>query len=143
MGNFQIQEVFLVDDDSIVRMVTTKILKSIDFNETISAFENGQLAIEEIKRRFSPLASADRKEKILLLLDINMPILDAWGFLDEFAKFPESTKNQFLIAIITSSIDTTDRVRAFSYPEVLDYITKPLSGRQLTDFLSRHGLYEV
>ncbi|WP_026969065.1 response regulator [Algoriphagus terrigena] len=142
MGTFRIQEVFLVDDDAIVRMVATKILKSIDFNNAISSFENGELAIEEITGRF-----AERKysgdEKVLLLLDINMPILDAWGFLDEFTELSPDIKKHFLIAIITSSIDTNDRIKAFSYPEVLDYITKPLSAKHLTDFLTRHGLFEA
>jgi CheY-like chemotaxis protein len=141
MSNFRIQEVFLVDDDAIVRMVAIKILKSIDFKEVISSFENGQLAIEEIRRRFLTDGSPIKGDPILLLLDINMPVLDAWGFLDEFVKLSPDIKKHFLIAIITSSIDTNDRIRAFSYGEVLDYITKPLSGKHLTDFLSKHHLY--
>jgi len=141
MSIFRIQEVFLVDDDSIVRMVATKILKSIDFNHAISSFENGQLAIEEVAKRFASNESTDTEDKILLLLDINMPVLDAWGFLDEFAQFSADIKKHFLIAIITSSIDTNDRIKAFSYSEVLDYITKPLSGKHLTDFLTKHELY--
>ena len=141
MSIFRIQEVFLVDDDSIVRMVATKILKSIDFNHAISSFENGQLAIEEVAKRFASNESTDTEDKILLLLDINMPVLDAWGFLDEFAEFSTDIKKHFLIAIITSSIDTNDRIKAFSYSEVLDYITKPLSAKHLTDFLTKHELY--
>lgn len=141
MGTFRLQEVFLVDDDAIVRMVATKILKSIDFSNTISSFENGELAIKEITGRFARSESSG-DEKVLLLLDINMPVLDAWGFLDEFTKLRPDIKKHFLIAIITSSIDTNDRIKAFSYPEVLDYITKPLSVKYLTDFLTRHGLYE-
>lgn len=130
-----------MDDDAIVRMVAIKILKSIDFKEVISSFENGQLAIEEIQKRFLTDGSPITGDPILLLLDINMPVLDAWGFLDEFVKLSPDIKKHFLIAIITSSIDTNDRIRAFSYEEVLDYITKPLSGKHLTDFLSKHHLY--
>jgi CheY-like chemotaxis protein len=143
MGYFRIREVFLVDDDAIVRMVAIKILKSIDFNSAISSFENGQAAIDEIKRRVETQEILSLDEPILLLLDINMPILDAWGFLDEFSELSAEVRKNFLIAIITSSIDTSDKIRAFSYEDVLDYITKPLSGQHLKDFLSKHQLYAV
>ncbi len=143
MGYFRIREVFLVDDDAIVRMVAIKILKSIDFNSAISSFENGQAAIDEIKRRVETQEILSLDEPILLLLDINMPMLDAWGFLDEFSELSAEVRRNFLIAIITSSIDTNDKIKAFSYEDVLDYITKPLSAQHLTDFLSKHQLYAV
>ncbi|MBN7811974.1 response regulator [Algoriphagus sp. H41] len=142
MGNFKIREIFLVDDDPIVRMVAIKILKSIDFNHTVSSFENGQLALDAIKSRLSEGYIFGEDEPILLLLDINMPILDAWGFLDEFSELPPAVRNNFLIAIITSSIDTNDKIRAFSYADVVDYITKPLSAKHLSDFLTKHSLYQ-
>jgi CheY-like chemotaxis protein len=142
MGKFLIEEVYLIDDDAIVRLVASKILKSIDFNDTITSFENGQLALDGIKEKIGSGSIPFKDRRILVLLDINMPILDAWGFLDEFAKLSDEIKEHFLITIITSSIDSNDKTRAFSYPEVLDYITKPLSGKHLTDFLSAHHLYE-
>ncbi|GAA0879582.1 response regulator [Algoriphagus jejuensis] len=143
MANFHFREVILVDDDLIVRMVATKILKSIDFNGTISAFENGALAIEEIRRRFSSEKIDSNGPPILLLLDINMPVLDAWGFLDQFSTLDQEFKKNFYISIITSSIDTNDRIKAFSCSDVVDYISKPLSAKHLTDFLSKHSLIEV
>lgn len=142
MAVFKIGEVFLVDDDAIVRMVASKILKSIDFNNTISTFENGQMAIMEITRRIENKEFENQTEPILLLLDINMPIMDAWGFLDKFTEMDQEIKKHFLICIITSSIDSNDRTMAFSYPDVKDYITKPLSGKHVIDFLSKHELYE-
>ena len=141
--NFRIQEIMLVDDDVIVRTVATKILKSIDFNGTISTFENGQLAIDEIQRRFCREKSIPGGDRTLLLLDINMPILDAWGFLDKYSSLDQKIKSHFYVVIITSSIDSNDRLRAFSYPDVHDYINKPLSGEHVTDFLNRHHLLEM
>ncbi|MBC6367857.1 response regulator [Algoriphagus sp. AK58] len=142
MSLFKISEIFFIDDDAIVRMVGKKILKSIEFTKEVSQFENGKDAIEEIFSRIQQNKIKLTSEPILVLLDINMPIMDGWDFLDEFCKLENSVKEKFLISIITSSIDTSDKEKAFSYPEVLDYISKPLSGKHVTDFLSRHGLYE-
>jgi CheY-like chemotaxis protein len=140
MSKYRIEEVMLVDDDAIVRMVTTKILRSLEFQGAVSSFENGRSAIDSIRARYASDETAEVGPRILLLLDINMPIMDGWGFLDEFLLLHPKIKSQFLVVIVTSSIDTNDRVKASSYPDVVDFITKPLSGRDLTDFLAKHTL---
>ncbi|WP_332912745.1 hypothetical protein [Algoriphagus boritolerans] len=53
MSLFKVKEVYLVDDDAIVRMVASRILRSIEFKNTISAFENGKLAIDMISKKNS------------------------------------------------------------------------------------------
>lgn len=142
MGAFKIGEVFLIDDDAIVKMVASKILRSIGFDKKISSFDNGLLAIQEIKHRISSKELDGLAEPVLILLDINMPVMDAWGFLNEFTQLDTGVKKHFLLSIITSSIDSQDRQMAFSYQDVKDYITKPISGKHVTDFLTKHGLYE-
>lgn len=142
MGAFKIGEVFLIDDDAIVKMVASKILRSVGYYKTISPFDNGLTAIQEIKNRITNQSLEGLPEPVLILLDINMPVMDAWGFLNEFTQLDLSVKKHFLISIITSSIDSQDRQMAFSYPDVKDYITKPISGKHVTDFLTKHGLYE-
>lgn len=142
MSLFKIKEVYLVDDDAIVRMVAGKILKNIEFKNPISGFENGKKAIDLIAQKVANEEYENTGEQILLLLDINMPVMDAWNFLDEFQKFDPEIKSHFLISIITSSIDTSDKTKAFSYPEVSDYITKPLTGKHILEFLKKHNLYE-
>ncbi len=141
MGKFKISEIMFVDDDAIVRLVGSKILKSIQFDREISHFENGKQAIDHITKRFNEQNLPEADRPIMILLDINMPEMDAWGFLDEFQDFDYEFKKHFLISIITSSIDSSDKTRAFLYPDVLDYIQKPLSGKHVIDFLSRHHLY--
>ncbi len=133
----------LVDDDAIVRMVATKILKSIAFNRFVSTFENGHLAIEEIRSRVTAGKIDLHNSPILLLLDINMPVMDAWSFLDQFSTLDPEARKRFYIVVITSSIDTNDRTRALSCPDVQDYISKPLSAKHLTDFLTKHKLIEM
>ena len=141
MGKFKISEIMFVDDDAIVRLVGSKILKSIDFEKKISHFENGKEAIDHIQERIHSGKLDELESPIMILLDINMPTMDAWGFLDAFQDFDYEFKKHFLISIITSSIDSSDKTRAFLYPDVLDYIQKPLSGKHVIDFLSRHHLY--
>ncbi len=142
MRQFRIREIYLVDDDAVVRMVVGKIFKNIQFQNPIHNFENGKIAIDEILKKAAEKEFDSVSEKILLLLDINMPVMDSWAFLDQFKDLDEHIKNHFLISIITSSIDSSDKLKASSYVDVSDYITKPLSAAQTIEFLKKHGLYE-
>jgi len=142
MRVFKISEIVLVDDDQIVKMIVQKILRKIGYSGTISSFINGFEAIEKIKNQVATDSFEFLPQKRLLLLDINMPIMNSWGFLDEFSLLPESVKNQFLVSIITSSISDEDKSQAFSYPEVEDFIQKPLSENYLIVFLTKQLLCE-
>ena len=115
MGIFKIGEVFLVDDDDIVKMVATKILKSIGFENTIYQFENGKTAIFEIKKRVTDQALDLSADPILILLDINMPIMDGWEFLRAIEKY--KFKDKLNIYMVSSSIDPTEikKSKKFKY----------------------------
>ncbi len=142
MRAFKIKEIILVDDDSIVKLVVQRILKKIGYSDPITTFSNGLEAINSIENQVATNSFNFFPEKRLLLLDINMPIMDSWGFLEEFSTLPFEVKNQFLISIITSSISDQDKSQAFTYPDVKDFIQKPLSETYLLHFLTKHALYE-
>lgn len=137
---YKLSEIIFVDDDAIVKMVGIKILKNIGYEGPISQYGNGQEAIEELKSRIAANSIKESEFPILLLLDINMPVMDSWGFLDEFEKLPDPIRRHFFIAIITSSISPQDKEQAMSYPDVRDYIQKPISPKYMSDFLKGHGL---
>lgn len=137
---YKLSEIIFVDDDAIVKMVGIKILKNIGYGGPISQYGNGQEAIDELKARIASDALKGSDLPILLLLDINMPVMDSWGFLDEFEKLPEAVRKHFFIAIITSSISPQDKEQAMTYPDVKDYIQKPISPKYMSDFLKEHGL---
>lgn len=142
MREFKIREIVLVDDDLIVKLIVQKISRKLGFTGTITTFSDGLEAIESIKNQVATNSFEILPERILLLLDINMPIMDAWGFLDEFSMLPDEVKNQFIISIITSSVSDQDNFRAFSYQNVEDFMQKPLSEDFLYSFFTRHGLCE-
>lgn len=141
MGYFKISEIMFVDDDAIVRLLGTKILTGLHFDRKISHFENGKLALDYIKKRIDEGMLPDKDRAVMILLDINMPEMDAWEFLDKFQEISFEFKKYFLISIISSSIDSSEMTRAFLYPDVLDFIQKPLSSKHVIDFLNRHHLY--
>ncbi|MDV7140930.1 response regulator [Maribacter sp. TH_r10] len=98
----KINSIYIVDDDPITVFGIRKMLDtSIEFNSS-STYVNGQLAIDAIKHT---LISDERTPEVIFL-DINMPIMDGWQFLEEFIELP--IKEKIIINIVTSSIDPAD-----------------------------------
>jgi len=117
-------DVFVVDDDKIFHFIIKKLLVNNNINVTPFFFENGLQAIEGIKRKL------DKEETPpdLILLDINMPILDGWQFLEEFKSIKNKIQKEVVIYIISSSDNTVDRNRANDFKdEIKDYYLKPIT----------------
>lgn len=117
-------DVFVVDDDKIFHFIIKKLLVNNNINVTPFFFENGLQALEGIKSKL------DRKENQpdLILLDINMPILDGWQFLEEFKSIKNKIQKEVIIYIISSSDNTVDRNRANDFKdEIKDYYLKPIT----------------
>ncbi|MGD1841410.1 MAG: response regulator [Thermonemataceae bacterium] len=119
----------IIDDDPIFVFGAQKIMEMTDFSEKFIVFGNGQEAIEGLK----PMLSSDQPFPEVILLDLNMPIMDGWEFLDEFITIPR--EKAITIYIVTSSIDPEDIKRVKEYDVVNKYILKPVTVDALKEIL--------
>ena len=116
--------VFVVDDDKIFHFIIKKLLMNNNIDVSPSFFENGLEAIEGIKDKLDN----GEMPPDLILLDINMPVLDGWQFLEEFKLLKKFIKKEIIIYIITSSDNTVDRNKAEGFKEeIKDYYLKPIT----------------
>ena len=121
-------DVFVVDDDKIFHFLIKKLLSSNNIDVSPNFFENGLQAIEGIKSKLNN----GQNPPDLILLDINMPVLDGWQFLEEYRLLKERIKKEITIYIISSSDHTTDKDKAkFYQTEVKDYFLKPITSDSL------------
>ena len=118
------KQILLIDDDAIINYLHSHILRSKFPTIPIIVFENGLKALEYLNNNgtFS----------YLIFLDINMPIMDGWGFLDAFGAI--KTNNDFHIAILTSSINGSDRDKSSEYDLIFEFLTKPLKLEDIQKF---------
>ncbi|MDP5229940.1 MAG: response regulator [Cellulophaga sp.] len=118
----KIERVCIIDDDPIF-VYGTKILlnHNSSFGSSVIVYENGKEALDDL----TALVKSEEKLPDVIFLDLNMPTMDGWEFLDEFIKL--SFKNRPKIFIVSSSIDQKDIKKARSYEIVQDFIAKPLS----------------
>lgn len=121
---------YIIDDDEILVMLMKMLVKRNPHYEASEEFYNGQEAIEHLKE---VLKSGAKLPKVIFL-DLNMPLMDGWQFLEEFVHLP--IKEEIPVFIVTSSIDPADIDNAKKFPVVKDYIMKPVSDQKLTDIFN-------
>lgn len=125
--------ILLVDDDEVYLFVTKKILNNLSDDLIINSFTDGEQAIEYIDLCIKE--NVDLPE--VILLDINMPFMDGWGFLAEFKKIkPKLTEKNVNIFMVTSSNDPNDMKKAQDFEEITGYIVKPVFENKLADILT-------
>lgn len=126
-GIRRFRQVAVVDDDFVFRTCFEILLKSEDFAADILSFEQARAALDYL-RTTDPSSEAYPD---LLFLDINMPEINGWQFLDEFARLPAANRTELPIFVLSSSIDPRDLQRSREYESVLGYIAKPLTRENL------------
>jgi CheY-like chemotaxis protein len=119
----------LVDDDPLNNFLSKIALKKYLGNIEVKDFVVPEEALEYIETEF---VNKSIEEKTTLFLDINMPTLTGWEFLDKFKNFSEPLQKKFNIYILSSSIDPSDIERAKLNPFVIDFIENPLDKAILT-----------
>lgn len=120
----KIRAISIIDDDPITVFGIKKMLHSIEASEHIITYANGKEAIDGIKLLIEDGSGVPE----VIFLDINMPIMDGWQFLEEFIALP--LKERIRINIVTSSIDPADKQNWERYKtqthHLLDYKNKPI-----------------
>lgn len=112
-------EVLIVDDDQMVLYLHKMLVQQSGFYPDPRTFDQAKEAVDYI------LQGTDQKKMYVVLLDINMPVMNGWEFLEKING--SGIRDQVLVVMITSSIDKADREKAAQYPLVIDYLEKPVN----------------
>ncbi len=119
---------FIIDDDKLYQFGMKRMLHHLNIETEIKQFEDGQQAIDYLHE------NKDKKNSLpdIIFLDINMPVMNGWQFLDAFVNLSIPQK-KVTIYMVTSSVDNAEILKAASYKEIKNYIIKPLSISSLRD----------
>lgn len=118
--------IVLIDDDPINNLINKRLIKKLVLSPYIREFLEAEEALKYIN-------SLNKKKKVLMLVDINMPVMNGWDFLKEYAHFESARKDK--IVMLSSSIDFQDRQRSKDFPYVDGFIEKPLTLEKLQNII--------
>ncbi|GAA5033372.1 response regulator [Marivirga lumbricoides] len=125
-------EAFIVDDDELTVFLHEVFVKESNFHHNPHTFYHGKSTLDYLLSHFNP------KEKYCIFLDLNMPIMDGWEFLDAIKN--KEISDNIMVVVLTSSINEVDRRKAKKYHQVIDYMEKPLNGRKLESLKKNNHL---
>jgi two-component system, chemotaxis family, chemotaxis protein CheY len=123
----------IVDDDKIFQLTAAKTIKSTALTDKVLQFENGEVALEFIRDNVhNPVVLPD-----YVFLDINMPFIDGWMFLEDYALLKPTLPKSITIYMVSSSIDPRDMDRANQNNNVKGYVIKPVTREKFIELLKR------
>ncbi|MBA4852019.1 response regulator [Emticicia sp. BO119] len=131
----------LVDDDKITNLLHTKLLKICHVQSHVEVVTSGVQAIDFLTCKGAYTSNKNFPQSGIILLDINMPVMNGWDFLDEYKKFDKITRSKFFIVMLTSSIDPSDKNKADEIEDIKMFLNKPLTKENLLSIIHNYYLY--
>jgi CheY-like chemotaxis protein len=132
MSEPKYRTVMLIDDNEIDNLINQKMIEAAAITKHIYTHTGAKSAIEFL-RNIEKLEVADKVLPDVIFLDIDMPLMDGFQFLDEFEKFGNLVKKKCKIVMLTSSINPQDFNKAKKYLNVKLYLNKPLSHESILE----------
>ena len=118
----------IIDDDELNNYICGKIVKYTGYAEKIKDYTDATKALKDLRYLIE-----HKPEELpeIIFLDLSMPIMDGWEFLEEYDKLDKSYTSNIYLTILTTSIFESDKERALTFPDVNNYLCKPLSADNL------------
>ncbi|WP_205500140.1 response regulator [Rufibacter psychrotolerans] len=126
--------ILLVDDDETTNYLNKRLLTRMNIAEQIEVVTNGEEALKFLNNALAQNAPLPD----LMFLDIKMPVMDGFEFLDQYHQLPEETQKCIVVMMLTSSASFYDLEKLKKYSAVEQHISKPLEEAHVREILQEH-----
>ncbi|MEN8839008.1 MAG: response regulator [Flavobacteriales bacterium] len=130
----KLNSVLLIDDDEPTNFIAKMIVSKADLNNSTEAIQSGTKALEFLKKE--ELTHNDIPD--LIFLDINMPTMNGWEFLEEYKELEIHKKKKIYLYMLTTSMNDEDEYRSQKYEHVDGFLIKPLTLKAYTEIVKKH-----
>jgi len=137
--NRKLNCVLLIDDDEPTNFLNRMAIEELNCVEHIKVIQSAREALDYLHcaNQPAPLNAGCPKPE-LIFLDINMPAMDGWEFLEEYEALPDTRKSSIIVIMLTTSFNPEDELKARTIPSVKEFRNKPLTPALLKDILKKY-----
>ncbi|MBM9502024.1 response regulator [Leptospira sp. 201903071] len=132
--NKKVSCILLIDDNNSDNFFHERVIRKGNFADQVIAKQSGESALQYLKER----ATNHDPRPDLVFLDINMPGMNGWEFLEEYDLLPEELQGKIVVVMLTTSDNPDDRAKAREFGILSDFKTKPLTETMLQEILDAY-----
>lgn len=133
----KIEKILFVDDDSVCAYLNTSLVEELEIAKQVISLQNAFEALKYLQQHYTKKSLSARAQPDLIFLDIRMPGMDGFEFLQELDKLKELDKNQFKIIMLTALLHPSDKEKATCYRDkVFACLSKPLAKEDIVELLA-------
>ena len=122
----------IIDDSELDCFIAQKLLKHSNKNLAVRTFQNAEHVLEIMREDIN-----EDNQSTIILLDLQMPLMNGFEFVEEFEKLPDDVQKRYRIVILSSTKNPTDVHKILKYKTVNDIIEKPLTKEKLLSLITR------
>ena len=126
--------ILLVEDDDTTNFYNQFLIENLGLADQVAVTCNGQEALEYLQRA----GTGDATTPDLILLDINMPVMNGFEFIEQYDQLPNDWKSKILVVMLTTSLHPNDVARAQQHPSIREYFYKPLLKEKLGELVEKY-----
>jgi CheY-like chemotaxis protein len=130
--------ILLIDDDEPTNYLNRMTIEQMECTRYVAITQSGQQALNFLMGDRQSGDTEDCPHPDLIFLDINMPAMDGWEFLEKYKKLPREQKAEIVLIMLTTSLNPDDEKRTSQIPEIAGFENKPLKEPRLERLLERY-----
>ena len=128
--------ILLIDDDEPTNFFTNLVIDEVGCTRQVKTVQSGQEALEYLIKSESGDENFPRPD--IIFLDINMPAMNGWEFLEEYKQVKKSQEEHVIIVMLTTSLFPEDMAKANELPEISGFENKPLTAENFEKIIRKH-----
>lgn len=136
--NKKLNCILLIDDDEPTNFLNRIAVEQMGCTRHVAIAQSGKEALEFLMGHRPTGRMEDCPHPDLIFLDINMPAMDGWEFLEKYKKLPRENKADIVLIMLTTSLNPDDEERTRQIPEIAGFENKPLKEPQLERLLKKY-----
>ncbi|TGK14498.1 response regulator [Leptospira stimsonii] len=132
--NPKVHCILLIDDNQADNFVHERVIRKGNFADQVISKQSGEGALQYLRNR----ATTNDPRPDLIFLDINMPGMNGWEFLEEYKALPKEHQGKIIVVMLTTSDNPDDRTKANEFGILADFKTKPLTDAMLQEIFDAY-----